>query len=81
MSNNEYIPKVIIRVSIGSEYPIDPQDQHKGDFTNSFKLMCKTIDIITLNDAEDIVPAYKYALNDTKFSSILVESADFCKTK
>ena len=81
MSNKEYIPKIIIRVSIGSEYPIDPQEQHKGNFSNAFKLMCKTINIIELNEPSDIIPSYKYALFGTNYSSILVESADFCKIK
>ena len=81
MSDGEYIPKVIVRVAIGSEYPVDPQDQHKGNFSQAFKSMCKTINIIELNEPSDIIPSYEFALHDTKFSSILVESADFCKTK
>jgi pyruvate/2-oxoglutarate/acetoin dehydrogenase E1 component len=82
MSDGEYQPKVIIRVAVGSEYPINPQDQHKGDFTEAFKLMIKTIDIIKLNQPSEIIPAYEFALNrnDGK-STILVEVADFCKTK
>ena len=81
MSDGEYIPKVIIRVAIGSEYPINPQDQHRGDFTDAFKLMCKTINIIRLDNANEIFPVYEYALNDSKYSSIIVENSDFCKTK
>lgn len=80
MSNGEVIPKVIIRVSIGSEYPVDPQNQHKGDFTAAFKSMCHTINVIRLDDADQIYSAYEAALK-TKYSTILVESADFCKTK
>jgi pyruvate/2-oxoglutarate/acetoin dehydrogenase E1 component len=81
MSDCEFIPKVIIRVAIGSEHPVDPQEQHKGDFTEAFRSMCKTINVIHLDNAEDIVPSYEYAIRGTKYSSILVESADFCKTK
>lgn len=81
ISNGEFIPKVIIRVAIGSINPVDPQEQHKGDFTDAFISMCKTINIIRLNEPENIVSAYEYALNGTKYSSILVENADFCKTK
>jgi len=81
MSDGEFVPKVIIRVAIGSVVPIDPQDQHKGDFTSAFKSMCKTINVVRLDEASDILPAYKYAIHDTKYSSILVENADFCKTK
>tara|TARA_R110002110_G_scaffold401290_1_gene618093 strand:+ start:9772 stop:10308 length:537 start_codon:yes stop_codon:yes gene_type:complete len=82
MSNGRCTPKVIIRVAIGSERPVDPQDQHKGDFSESFRGMCKTIDIIELIEPEDILPAYEKALNRTDGkSTILVESGDFTKEK
>lgn len=79
MSSGEFTPKVIIRVSIGSENPINPQEQHKGDFSEAFKLMCRTIEIINLKEAKNIIPAYKYALSFSKNSCIIVESADLCK--
>lgn len=80
MSMGEYYPNVIIRVAVGSEIPIDPQDQHKGNFSNAFRSMFKTIDIIELHSPEDIVPAYKYAYNrDDKKSTILVEFPDYGK--
>ena len=40
-SHNEYTPKVIIRTGIGSEYPLHPQAQHVGDFTDGLRLMTK----------------------------------------
>ncbi len=79
MSSGEFIPKVIIRVAIGSVDPVDPQDQHKGDFTEAFREMCKTIEIIRLDTPNDILPAYNHALFGTPYSSILVENADACK--
>jgi len=82
MSDGRCTPKVIIRVAVGSESPVDPQCQHKGNFTNAFKNMTKNIDIIELNEPEDIIPAYKKALDENnKKSTILVEFADYCKTK
>lgn len=82
ISNNRCTPHVIIRVAVGSEYPIDPQDQHKGNFTEAFKLMCKTIDIIELKNPEDIVKSYEFALNRTDGkSTMLVEFSDYSKTK
>jgi pyruvate/2-oxoglutarate/acetoin dehydrogenase E1 component len=82
MSSGRCIPKVIIRVAIGSERPVDPQDQHKGNFSESFRGMCNTIDIIELVEPEDILPAYEKALNRTDGkSTILVESGDFTKEK
>jgi pyruvate/2-oxoglutarate/acetoin dehydrogenase E1 component len=82
MSFGKCIPKVIIRVAVGSERPVDPQDQHKGNFSEAFRSMCKTIEIIELFEPEDIVPAYEKALNriDGK-STILVEFSDFNKEK
>jgi len=82
MSDGRCNPKVIIRVAVGSERPVDPQEQHKGNFSDAFRLMCKTIDIVELFEPEDIVPAYEKALNRTDGrSTILVEFGDFAKEK
>jgi pyruvate/2-oxoglutarate/acetoin dehydrogenase E1 component len=82
MSDGTCTPKVIIRVAVGSERPVDPQDQHKGNFADAFRLMCKTIDIIELNEPEDIMPAYIKALTRTDGkSTILVEFGDYLKEK
>ncbi len=82
MSLGKCNPKVIIRVAVGSERPVDPQDQHKGNFAEAFRSMCKTLDIIELKEPEDILPAYNKALNRTDGkSTMLVEFADFNKEK
>lgn len=82
MSNGKLNPKVIIRVAVGSEYPVDPQCQHKGNFSEAFKSMLQNIELIELIEPEDIVPAYEKALSRTDGkSTILVEFADYAKTK
>jgi pyruvate/2-oxoglutarate/acetoin dehydrogenase E1 component len=82
MSDGRCTPKVIIRVAVGSEYPIDPQCQHKGNFSEAFRSMLKNTEIIELHEPEQIVPAYKKALErEDGISTILVEFADFLKTK
>lgn len=82
MSDGKCTPKVIIRVAVGSEHPVDPQCQHKGNFSNAFREMFKTIEVIELFEPEEIVPAYEKALNRTDGkSTILVEFGDFSKTK
>ena len=44
--------------------------------------MTKNIHINILNEPEDIIPAYEYALNRTDgISTILVEYADYAKEK
>jgi len=82
MSNGKLQPKVIIRVAVGSEKPVDPQCQHKGNFSDAFRSMLKNTEVIELIEPEDIVPAYEKALNrKDEVNTILVEFADFNKEK
>ena len=78
MSDGRCKPKVIIRVAVGSEKPVDPQDQHKGNFAEAFRLMCKNIDIVELHEPKDILPAYQAAYVSDR-STILVEFTDYGK--
>ena len=39
ISNNKIKPQIIIRTAVGSVRPLDPQSQHKGDFSKAFKQM------------------------------------------
>lgn len=82
MSDDGFQPKVIIRTSIGSQRPLNPQCQHLGDFTEAFSLMCTNIEVIRLDEPEKIVPAYEKALHriDGK-STILVEYGDYYNEK
>ena len=80
MSNENLTPKVIIRVAVGSEQPVDPQCQHKGNFSEAFRRMTYNTEIIELARAEQIVPSYRRALNRKDgVNTILVEFADYCK--
>ena len=82
MSNGKLTPKVIIRVAVGSEQPVDPQCQHKGNFAEAFRNMTTNTEIIELIEPEDILPAYTKALNrKDNVNTVLVEFADYCKTK
>jgi pyruvate/2-oxoglutarate/acetoin dehydrogenase E1 component len=82
MSNGKCTPKVIVRVAVGSETPVDPQCQHKGNFSEAFRLMTKNTEVIELVEPEDILPAYTKALNrNDGIVTILVEFADFSKEK
>ena len=82
MSDGGYQPKVIIRTGIGSERPLHPQHQHVGDFTEAFRLMCKNIEVIRLDEPEYIFPAYEKALTRTDGkSTIIVEYGDYYSEK
>jgi len=78
MSDGKSTPKVIIKSVVGSRYPLDPGHQHKGNYSQAFKDMCDTIDIIELIYPEQIFPAYKKALdrNDGR-CTMIVEHGDF----
>jgi len=79
---SKYKANVIIRTSIGSERPLHPQCQHVGDFTEAFKSMCKTVEVIRLDEPYQIFPAYvKALLRDDNRSTILVEWGDYYNEK
>jgi len=79
---SKYKANLIIRTSIGSERPLHPQCQHVGDFTEAFKLMCKTVEVIRLDEPDQIFPAYEKALlRDDNRSTILVEWGDYYNEK
>jgi len=78
MTEGQYKPKVIIRVAVGAEKPVNPQEQHLGDFTEGFKKILKTVEVIKLTSAEQIVPSYLHAYTRTDgVSTILVEEHQF----
>ncbi len=82
MVGNKQKIKTIIRTSIGSKKPLHPQHQHIGDFSTSVQKMCKSIEIIKLENPKQIFPAFKkaYLRKDGK-STILVEYGDYYNEK
>lgn len=82
MSDGKLCPKVIVRVSVGAEQPVDPQCQHKGNFSDAFRNLTQNTEIIELIEPEDIIPAYEKALNRTDgVNTILVEFMEYSRTK
>lgn len=80
ISNGSFKPHAIIRTAVGSVRPLDPQSQHKGDFTDAFKKMCKNIDIYKITEPKDVFKTYKKALKKKKVS-LIIEVADFYNEK
>ena len=82
MSNGGYKAKAIVRTGIGSQRPLHPQHQHVGDYTEALRLMCKSIEVIRLDEPEDIFPAYERALlRDDGRSTLIVEYGDYYSEK
>ena len=81
-SNREFKPKVIIRTSIGSKNPLDPQIQHTGDFTLPFRMMLDTVQVMLLKKPSWAFPLYKEAYERTDgVSTIIVEYGDYYNEK
>ncbi len=74
ISHGKSKPKVIIKIAVGSPEPLDPGSQHKGNYTDAFKSMCDTINIIELTETKHVYSTYEKALNRTDgISTIIVE--------
>lgn len=53
---------VLIRLGKGSDKPLDPGHQHKNDYFEEFKSICKNIQFHNLKTPSDIESAYTYAM-------------------
>ena len=76
MTDGQFNPKVIIRVAVGVKKPVDPQEQHVGDFSKEFSKMLRNVNVVKLEDAKEIFPAYERAYASSS-STILVEEHQF----
>ena len=63
---------IIIRLGKGSDKPLDPGYQHKGNYFEEFKSMCPNITFFNLKTPNDIKNSYEYAIQN-KGVYILVE--------
>tara|TARA_R110002051_G_scaffold70680_2_gene127195 strand:- start:2796 stop:3323 length:528 start_codon:yes stop_codon:yes gene_type:complete len=78
MSDGKSKPKVITKTIVGSQHPLDPGHQHKANYAGAFKSMCDTIDVVELLYPEQVLPAYKKALErDDGVSTMIIEHGDF----
>jgi pyruvate/2-oxoglutarate/acetoin dehydrogenase E1 component len=80
MTNNCLVPKVIVRVAVGSSKPLDGGSQHTQDFTEALESMLTDTKLVKLIEPEDIFPAFQDAYNRNG-STVLVEWGDFYAEK
>lgn len=52
---------IIIRVGKGSDKPLDPGHQHKSNYVEEFKLLCKNVKVFDCKNTEDLRLSYKFA--------------------
>jgi len=61
MSQGKWDANMIIRLGKGSDKPLDPGHQHRGNYLTEFKSMCPNINFHDLNKWNDIEEIYKNA--------------------
>jgi pyruvate/2-oxoglutarate/acetoin dehydrogenase E1 component len=61
MSGGKWKPNMIIRLGKGSDKPLDPGHQHRGNYLGEFKSLCTNINFWDLRNHEDIESTYKSA--------------------
>jgi pyruvate/2-oxoglutarate/acetoin dehydrogenase E1 component len=64
MSNGQWKPNIIIRVAKGSEIPLNPGPQHRGNYFNEFQSITQTIKFFDCLTVDDIETAYHHAINE-----------------
>lgn len=64
--------KVIIKMVVGADKPLDPGWQHKANYAEAFYSMSDTIEVYELTEAKGIYDIYKRTL-ETDNSVIIVE--------
>jgi pyruvate/2-oxoglutarate/acetoin dehydrogenase E1 component len=55
---------IIIRVGKGSDTPLDPGHQHKGNYTNQFKNILSSITVMDCKTVEDVRKNYQLAIDN-----------------
>jgi pyruvate/2-oxoglutarate/acetoin dehydrogenase E1 component len=67
---------ILIRLGKGSDKPLDPGHQHKGNYLEEFKAMCPNTTFHNLDKNSDILGAYKTAFEQGGVH-VLVEYPQF----
>jgi pyruvate/2-oxoglutarate/acetoin dehydrogenase E1 component len=73
--DKHFAAKVIVRVAVGANRPLDPGPQHTQDHTAAFRMMLRRVQILELLEPEFVVPHYRYAL-ESPDPVIVVERMD-----
>ncbi len=78
VSEGRWPAKVIIRVATGPDAPVHPGHQHIGNYAQAFRQMFQWIDVVELDTAAQIFPAYQHALERTDGkSTLIIEHGNF----
>ena len=66
-------PKVIIRCRVGQKKPLDAGPQHTQNYTNAFRHMLRSVEVLEVRTPRHVLEAYALALTN-KHSTLIVEN-------
>ena len=72
ISDGKWPFKMIIRVATGPDAPVHPGHQHIGNYADAFRKMFHWIEVVELDSAQQIFPAYVNALKRSDGKSTLI---------
>ena len=73
---------IIIRTAVGSMRPLHPGFQHIGNYTDAYRKMLDTVEVIEVKEVDQIMPAYVKAYErEDGISTLIVEYMDFYNEK
>ena len=64
MSQGKWQPNMIIRLGKGSDKPLDPDHQHRGNYLEEFKSLCPNIQFHDLLKYDNVETIYKNAYSE-----------------
>ena len=68
-------PHVILKAVVGSEHPLDPGNQHKANWADEIKNMCKKVKVHNLIYSHQVFPAYQSSIKE-KNVHLIIEHGD-----
>ena len=82
ISDQQWMPHMIIRVATGPYKPVHPGHQHVGNYAEAFRKMFTSIEVVELEEPQDIFPAYKQALErPDKKATLIIEHGNYYNEK
>lgn len=69
-----FTPRVLVRTAVAHGYPLDPGPQHLGDYSAALRALLRTVKVVRLTRADEVVPAYQRAA-ERPGATVLVEYA------
>ncbi len=73
LPHNGWDAKVILRTVVGQKEPLDAGPQHTQNYSAAFRSMLHTVTVVEVGMAEQVMPAYRGALQ-ARCSSLIVEN-------